>query len=351
MLKIRWILGPVLLLGPAAALCSAQVQGSDSDFRSNARRAAGLNQAPKFIGRNSMSRGRLGTFNSTRYGGITTIPEQVRSLMPQRNRYSRFDLQPLPTSPIKRSLDRQNLLSVRSPLAKKTTSTIGRNDFVTDAETGQMFGDYSRIEKLAESVKTPVNPEKADDGKFQDAIVRRLEAKANEYYDSGTAAFRKGKYINANGYFDLVKEVESDKTRPYLAKVMVGTQREDFLSAHVNLLRAIDLAQDLNTLKIDTSKFYRPEDFRRRVELMNLKASRTTENAYASLLQSYYLWLNGDIETAISTAAVAERNSPGDSGRAVKKYRDLLIRHRMDPIPAVASPPPATSQAASPKTS
>ena len=348
MLKIQWILGPALFLGPAVAQSFAQKSG-DSPFRTNTQRARSLNQAPQFMAK-SNNRHPLSTFDTSRNAGIVTLPDQARSILPRNFRFSRYDMQPLPTTAIKRHLDQQNLLGVRSPLARKTTSTNGRNDFVTDDETGQMFGDYSRIEKLAASGKSAANPQKADDGSFQDAIIRRLEAKANEYYDLGASAFRQGKYIQANGYFDLVKDVENDKTRPYLAKVIVGVQKDDYLSAHANLLRAIDITPNLDGLKVDVTKFYKgPEDFRRRVELMNLKASRTTDNPIAGLLQSYYMWLNGDLGTAIAAATAAEKNSPGDAGRAVKKFRDLMIVQRTAPKPTADSAAPATPQSTSQK--
>lgn len=367
MLKIQWILGPALLLGPVAMTASAQTRpyggtggtgstDNTSPYRQNVQKAGSLTQAPGLITKQT-NKTPLSTYNSSKYAGIVTIPEQARSILPRYRMPSRFDMQPLPTTSAQTWLSRQNLLALRSPLARKATSTIGKNDFVTDPETGQMFGDYSRIQQRVDAAKPGFNSDKSDDGSYQDAIVKRLQAKANEYYDLGTAAFRQSKFTNAADYFDLVKEVEYDKTRAYLAKAIVGVQRSDYLTAHGNLLRAMDLAQNLDDLKIDINKFYKsPEDFRRRAELLNLQAQKYTDSPIATLILSYYMWVNGDMETAISTATTAEKRSPGVSNVPVKKFRDFLILQRSGPKsePAVAgvptssvtapSPPPSTSQ-------
>ena len=362
MLKIQWILGPALLLGSTAMTASAQSRAysgggtadNTSPYRQNVRKAGALTQAPGLITKQA-NKHALSTYETSRYAGIVTVPEQARSILPRNRLPSRFDMQPLPTTPVQSWLNRQNLLALRSPLARKMTSTIGRNDFVTDPETGQMFGDYSRIQKRVDAAKPGFDTDKSDDGSYQDAIVKRLQAKADEYYDLGTAAFRQSKLTNAANYFDLVKDIEYDKTRAYLAKAIVAVQRADYLTAHGNLLRAMDLAQDLDSLKIDVSKFYKsPEDFRRRTELLNLQTQKYTESPIATLTLSYYLWINGDMETAITTATAAEKHSPGLSNVPVKKFRDFLILKRTGPKPGptgastssitAPSPLPSTSQ-------
>lgn len=345
----RWFLGPALLLGLMSAPGEVQAfqgRGSvpgapgfvdnspgGSAFRSNVQRAGGLRQNLGMINSPNGNKHALSTHDTSRFAGIITVPDQLRSLLPGRTRPSRFDFATLPTSRAKLGVDGRNLTSARSPLARKAISA-SRNDFAKD-DQGQMAADYSRIEKESGDATSKVDPLKPDDGAYQRAILQRLQEKSDEFFDRGAAAFKNGQLINARNYFDLVREVEPDKTRPYLANVFVAVQKGDYLTAHGNLIRAMDIMHDIEELRMEPTKFYKAaEDLKRRTETINLIAQRNPSSPIPSLVLAYYSWLNGDVGTAISAAASAEKNSPAPADVPVKKFREQLIRQRSTANPA-----------------
>jgi hypothetical protein len=316
----------VLVMAPTAL---AQ-QGTMSAARARTERAASMNQAPKFISNSRPYQPRMGFLDTFKYRGISTRSEQLRSMLPPRygKTFADRDDQLLPETPIKAMLDRRNLLTLRSPMARRANSYIGRNDFVKD-ENGQMPGDYSKIEAQADAVTVSIDPLKPDTGAYQDAIIARLKAKADEYHETALVSFRKGRYIQAKNYFDLVRDVEPDATRSYLGSVFVFMHKDDFLQASGVLLRALDIMTTLDDVRVDPEKFYRArEDFIRRVERVNYFAQRNKESSSLSLMLAYYSWLKGDVGTAIDAAANAEKNLPEPANVPVKKFRELLIAQR-----------------------
>lgn len=213
-------------------------------------------------------------------------------------------------------------------MARRTGSYIGRNDFIKD-ENGRMQGDYSKIEEQAQAITATVDPSKPDNGKYQDAIVARLKAKADEYYETAMTAFRKGQNIQAKNYFELVREVEPDATRSYLGSVFVFMHKDDFLQASGILLRALDIMQSLDDVRVDTTRFYKAqEEFNRRVERVNYFAQKNKDNSALTMMLAYYSWLKGDVGTAIDAAASAEKNLPAPANAPIKKFRELLIQQR-----------------------
>jgi hypothetical protein len=331
--RLSWIFGPCLAVCIGLSPPSAEAQQRRATHRSNVQKAAGLKNVPKFVSSNRVRQSPLSTFDNRRYSGIVTRPEQIRSLINTPSRYGRTQFKELMPTPVKQILDRRNLLTVRSPLARQTMSVIGRADYLPDEESGAMRGDYERLLDTVPDV--PINPLRGDDGSFQDAIEARLRASADEYYQKATDAFTKRQFIQARNFFGLVKDVEPDKTRAYLGTLFISVHKGDFFQAYGALLRAIDLADQLDELRVDTNFFYKnQEDFRRRVENLNLIAQRSRESDAAQMLYAYYAWLNGDVGTAIDSAASAEKLAKGAVALTINKFREFLIQKRSVAKPA-----------------
>lgn len=178
----------------------------------------------------------------------------------------------------------------------------------------------------------PIDSKRPVEARMGDALEQRLARLADGYFDNGTQAFTKGKFIQAKNYFDLVRELEPTKTRSYIAMALVATQRTDFATAWWNILQAIDIADDADDLRIDLNRFFKSaEDSRRTREAINRAALSYPDVGTISGMLAYYSFLNGDLGTAADAAANAEKNTPSAAAEPIKKFRGMLAQLRSTP--------------------
>jgi tetratricopeptide (TPR) repeat protein len=141
-----------------------------------------------------------------------------------------------------------------------------------------------------------------------------LDGKADENFELGIAYFRNGDHRRAKHCFRVVKTLEGDRPRAFVADVFVAYETRDYNRAVLSLRRALERSEALSDLKIDgfIDRMYQgsPEEkrraFRRTVESVNLDVKSRPGAPRLNLLLAYFAWLNGDVATAISAASLAE---------------------------------------------
>ncbi|MBN2563718.1 MAG: hypothetical protein JXQ75_22600 [Phycisphaerae bacterium] len=168
-------------------------------------------------------------------------------------------------------------------------------------------------------------------------MASRLQNKADENFELGFAHFRCGELVDARNCFEMVRDIERDRPRGYIADVFVSCKGQDFHRAIVSLLRALERAETLEDLKIEgfIEKLFGGEDveaqergFRRVTESLNLFVNSNPDAPRLNMLLAYYAWLNGDLQTAIAAAEIAEKVEMEESAPHVAKFHRLLIEAR-----------------------
>jgi hypothetical protein len=243
-------------------------------------------------------------------------------------------------------LDRRNLLQSHSELGRSRRTLIGRQDYILEAN-GRWRGEVSLAESSGPAGLTSTDAT-TDPRSYSSRISERLEKKADEYYRLGIEYFRESQYPKSRDYFQLVRQLEDDHPRAFVADVLVSLQGGDVHTAITSLIHAIKRAESLADLSIEWKEFYAKEqDFLRVINSVNVAAkSGAGLSKSMSLMLAYYSFLKGDVNTAISEAKVASeestRGAPAnvafelDSDRrrenplvdAAKRFGELLVETR-----------------------
>jgi hypothetical protein len=284
---------------------------------------------------NRAGRTRLGTMQEMRSKGMMTRTDQVRALsktlMPEhRSRFgSSADVEGLMT-PTKKMLQNRNLLSARSPLARRSLALMSRTDYQLD-ENGRMVGDSSRQDAEAKiAAARPTTSAPVSQQHFADQMGDLLNERKAKHFDAGVEQFRNKHYIEARNSFNIIKDIDSDAALPYMAVMVCSIHSQDFGQADGNFIRGLRRAKKLDDMRIDKTKFYADDrTFQLILDEINILAKRNPDAAGASLYLAYYSWLNGDTATAISSIDVAIKHI-GDSKSIeyIQKFRTMLLSEK-----------------------
>ena len=206
-------------------------------------------------------------------------------------------------------LDRRNPLQSKSALGRSRSALFGRQDYVIEAD-GRWRGEVSPVEHWG-PVNLPSTHSTTNPQSYSTRLSKRLEEKADHYYALGVAYFREGEFPKSRDYFQLVRQLEGDHPRAFVAIVLVSVHRDDINTAVMSLIRAIRRAKSLDDLRIEWKDFYAKEqNFRRVLDSVNLRAkSGAKANKALNLMLAYYSFLNDDLNTAIAEAKAAEEQA------------------------------------------
>ncbi len=295
-------------------------------------------------------------YGRARLLGLRTRVDRIRDVIPYRRQGTRLVGQRTgPSNPVSILLNQRNHLSARSALGGESWGAIGRHYYAKD-DQGRWSGEVAPDVEPAEAVRRLEAIENSTAPTYEDRLESRLSKKVDEYYRLGLFFFQQGQYVKAREYFELVAQQEPHKARAYVASVLVSYQRGDFSTATLNLVLALDekRSKSLSDLWVDPLRFY-PE--RRGFQTAFKQLSRATKSgassAPAHLLFSYYAWLNGDINTAIGAAQMAEASldaeisrkasdsgpiAPEDRATYAKRFRKMLIEARDKRVASEAAP-------------
>jgi hypothetical protein len=240
-------------------------------------------------------------------------------------------------SPISRLLDSRNLLRPRSALGRRAVAMIGRHDYLPAAPDRRHYALQLWPTSSQESPQTPVA---GTLGGYDDNLAAGLDGKADEYFDLGIGHFRNGDHHGAQHCFKIVKRLQRDRPRAFIADVFVAYETKDYNRAVQSLLRALERSETLSDLKIDRfiERMYQGKSleekrraFRRTVESVNLDVKSQPGAPRLNLLLAYFAWLNGDVATAISAAAIAESAEGKQYRPVVATFRQRLSSEKAQP--------------------
>ncbi len=315
-----------------------------------AKKAADQRVFSKFSSGYKRQRDATGIYTRGQAGQYMTRLESIRMRLSRDSRYVGL-AEPPPEvfDPMTRLLFQRNLLSSRSALADRTSARIGLNDYVI--ENGQWRGAYTPVVDPA-AAKILMDKVNANQYDLPAQMETRLNSKAEELYQRGILYFKEAKYAEARNYFDLVKQLEPDGTRGYIAYFLVSNRRGEGNQAYLSLVRAVQRAKSLDDLKIDRSIFYpRPEDFQRDFDRINIRAKTDVTGGPNQLLLAYFAILYDDFSTSLTAAEAAVTNlenrqkklaEDGMVDKQLQEYLDVAKRFK-DFLQKSQTPPKSPS--------
>jgi tetratricopeptide (TPR) repeat protein len=228
------------------------------------------------------------------------------------------------------------LLLSRSPLGRRVSALIGRQDYLPD-NSGEERGAGGRRRTNPDLQPKPSPTEDRVPEEFEDRLLSRLEKKAEDRFELGAAYFRSGDLIKARNCFEIVRHIQRDRPRGYAADVLVSYDRGDYNRAILSLWRALERIGTLEDLRIDRfiETFYDGADFaakervfKRTVESVNLFVKSSPAAPHMNLLLTYYAWLDGDLGTAIAAAEIAMERTKEPIAQYAERFLRLLIEAR-----------------------
>lgn len=325
----------------AACALAGSVQAQDdsaqgSRYRNSLNRADAFRQSPKLITSNNAPRAPLGTYQSTSRGYFSTRIDQLRALRPD----NKFNLiapsrRLTMTSPIKRMLDRRNMLSARSPMGRMASSQLGRLDYVPD-ESGVAAGDISRIQASPEATDRVPATLGPDTGAFQKFLEDRLAVQADDYFQKGLDAFRRQNLVEAAQHFETVRLIERDRSRASLGLMFTRFQMGNLVQATIELLTAIERAEKAEDLVIQKEWLYEPAEFQRTMDAVTVWVRRTPDRAEANLTLAYFAWINGDLTTARNAMEQVDKKMPAYWNVAsILRFREFVNKSPPSSRPAI----------------
>ncbi|MFQ5412189.1 MAG: hypothetical protein ACE5EC_07815 [Phycisphaerae bacterium] len=242
-------------------------------------------------------------------------------------------------NPIQDILIRRNRLRSRSILAEHAAAPIGHKDYVLNEE-GRWRGSLP-VEVDPRLAIPRVKRMETLDTRYASMLTRRLDQKADVFFELGLVSFRAGKYLKSKEYFKLVQQLEAEKPRAHAAVVLASYEQKDLNTALMSLIFAFERAETLEALDLDIKRFY-PSDqrFQQVVDSVVILAQSANSEKHTALLLSYYAWLNGDLNTSIAATNGFIRSLERDEETAsrtqnlmalVKRFRGQLIEIRDRP--------------------
>ncbi len=302
-----------------------------------------LGQKPRLIRPSQTHRQRLGTFDRNKSRGIQTRSDQLEAILrsTQSSRIgSRYSSATQITTPIETVLNDQNLLRLRSPLAKKGVpgSNLADEAEEFDPELAGLYfpmsaeADEATVEELGESAagefETLANGGMRPNAgtALSDGIAGRVETLADEYYKLGAAYLRKGELMRAESYFRMDKEVHRHLARPFVAETLLAFEARNMNRAYFALTSAFRRCTTLDDLKVDREIFFKDSrGFERSLNSLTVMAGQYPDQPAYNALLSFYSWIGGDLAAARAAGkAAAKIATAGQGGAEIQKFADLL---------------------------
>lgn len=297
-------------------------------------------------------RGRVGgvhrapqTYEQRQYQGAVTRTGRLRHALPiaPRRQWLLFNRQ-LPRGPMSAALESHNLLRARSTVGQRAVDWFGRSGASVAADRTIEEGTPAGLSPIPlPGQAAPPQPLPAQAGEGLETLLNR---RAEELFELGLSYFRHRDWGEADRCFTIVRILEHDRPRGYVADVFVSFQKQYYARAMASLLRALQLADTSDDLKIAqfVERMYEGEnaeakrrEFLRTVEAANMLAVINPDVMHVSLLQAYFSWLNGDLGTAT-----------GALNRAAKSVEDETVAQRLEKFRTMLNMPTGSQPATSP---
>lgn len=289
-------------------------------------RARMLQRTPGYSG--AADRGRPGTtYSENRYGGMRTRSQRINDILEatfpqQRGKGRRRGPTGLPVPFVQQLLESRNQLTVRSKLAENSLASMSRIGYFK--ENGLGTGDTEE-EPMLVSFSTATTQE-TEGMPFSDRMSMRINSRADKYFELAAGYFREQDLLRAKSYLNLVREVDRDSPRGYLADVIVAYTSADIYRAYNSLLLGVNRCKTADDLTIDRAAFFKTvSDFRAVYDSSTLLARNHPEQTTPRMLMAYFAWLAKDTAVAISTLEpLAETAATPEARSTAQKFLDLI---------------------------
>jgi len=219
-----------------------------------------------------------------------------------------------PTDRAGRSLRHLQMLDVKSDYARHIINMPRPSDFRIGDTLSWSVEDVMAAERANRSTGLvfPTETNAATDHETSPA------SRTDAYFDRGTAAFRAALaeddaviranlMADAHDAFDIMTQIDIDAPRGYLALAITQYAQENYNTALMHLVMGLKRADSLAEADIGRERFYDDDEaWQRLLDTLNLDA-RSVNNARLILLYSYFLFLNGDYQTARTQAEQAKK--------------------------------------------
>jgi hypothetical protein len=344
--------GKVLLGFLVWATLLTETVGAQDRQEGLGRRAQQIRGGGVVPGVRKANRNALGAYHDGLQRGAQSPLAKLREISPLAYRSAGLLPDPyLPLTPIQRILNQRNILRVRSSLGKTGTALLGRSRQGPGASTSlasAWASDAARGTSIA-AVAQPTATGEAP-ASFEDALADRLKKAAAQNFELGMTYFREGDWARARYHFDLTKDLWLDKSRPYVASMLVSFEMGDYHQSIAELLRALQLAKTLDDLRIEgfADKFFAGDDpetrrraLSRMVDSVNRFVLGAKDDSVWKLLLAYCSWVNGDLAVAVSAADDAAQGAKEPYVVHVRRFRDMLAEEQRAAETAVTTQPVA----------
>lgn len=329
MRSIPWSLSAIVILSSLSLPAVGQVNSSTSGSRTPPRL-----RAPSFRGTADAGRNRsMGTLGNSR-AGFTTRHDQMQWLIatttPNRQATYNASRNTTPINPIDQILQSRNLLAARSPLAKKTVTRDPFGNLIEEESSG--FVSMTTTPVAPASTTATPGGERPTTSEFLDTLSDRLKDKGDEYFEVGQAFFRNGDYVKAKSYFEMDREINRYKSRPYVADALTAGETRDINRAFTSIMLALRRAEQPSDILVNKADFYGGDNrLDRTVSLINVMVNQSPDLPAMHLLLAFYSWINGDTSTARSSASRAAALAPSpaaaldqDTIKQIEKFATLV---------------------------
>jgi hypothetical protein len=281
------------------------------------------------------------------YRGMRTRIDAIREIDDLTSRATERFENRFPNSPVRRLMERRNLLGARSPMGRKMTADLGLRT-MQDPDSSKPVISLDFYESVPTSMPAadPMLLDQPVKGPNYETILEtRIKQMSEEYYQKGIEyTFKydnRNKKINtllqARSYFDLSADACPDNPRPYLANAIVSFHNSEAHQAFHYLVEGLKRTKTADDLKIDKSSFFKDEnDFRAMYDRATSFARTLDENneTAGNLMLAYFAYLYGDTVLATTSIEAAAKEPPPAYEDMILRFRDIIAK-----APLVQSPP------------
>ena len=349
------VTGSVLML---AVLCTASSTWAQSS-NNRSERLRKMHSRPALTGLTPAPPSGLGTWEFNRYAGMRTRLDNLRQVSGLTDTGFSPNIYRLPSTPVRQMEDDRMLFEVHSPLGRKMLRAGRRSILLSDesAESNPLgspnaVGGTLLIKPMApiESTDSVVFTSSTT---YEENILANLGKKQKEYHEAGLAKFVEGNYGMARSYFELIRDLDPDSAKPYVATFIASFARRDYNRAAANLGEGLKRFKTLEDILLDKDRFFPdPQVFARMFDQANLNA-RTNNDQFggSELILAYIAWLYNDNSTALNALEAAEKPleafNPGILPHA-RRFKELISQPKasstnssVQSVPEAAERPPS----------
>lgn len=330
---------PILLTG---GFVSSVLSAPAEPYRATKVRHGGYTNRPEYTA----------GVSGKEFIGIRTRLDMIREMDELTKRASDRWEGALPQTPIRRLMERRNLLSARSPLGRKLTSDLGYRTLYTPDMLNSLGTNFDEVLKIPASMpattSNPSAPEKNDN--YESMLENRIKSLGDEYYQKGldiAASYdpynksTRSRLLQARGYFNLARDADPQNPRSYFANCIICFHNNEPQQAFYYLTQGLRRTKTIDDLNIDKASFFKDQDkFRLMYDKADVFARSLSgsDQAAGNLMVAFFAHVYGDESLASTAIESAARNPPASLVDVITTFRNVLAGSK-SPTSAPTSAP------------